>query len=230
MNKLVSIGAKAVLVGWLSSVGCGCVSAIVDAAMAKQGFHRATREQMLREATPSFPAPEAKTVIESRPKEKLVGKWSSSRVQDSRTALLSMGYDGPSMTMTSHTTYWLFEDGVAKTLIKINGKETTWNGDWDYHDGILTISGAGGDGKKHEADMKVLWYGDDEFELRHADVSKYEAMLGVGGAKSVKCRYEANGILHTQMIIVSTAKGQQNESAMIMVEAPQIFEREGDAE
>lgn len=230
MNKLVSFGTKAALVGGLMFVGSGCVSAMVDAAMAKQGFHRATREQMLRDTTPSFPAPETRKALAPLLKEKLVGKWSSSRVLDTRTALLSLGYDGPSMTMTSHTTYWLFEDGVAKVLIKINGKETTWNGDWDYRDDILTISGAGGDGKKHEADMKVLWYGDDEFELRYADVSKYEDMLGVGGAKSVKCRYEPNGILHTQMIISSTANGRANDAATIMVEGPQIFERDGDAE
>ena len=228
MNKLIVLGARVICVGGMISLCGGCVSAIVDAAMAKQGFHRATREQMLRESTPSFAAPEVRKALAPLPKEKLVGKWSSSRVMDTRTALLSLGYDGPSMTMTSHTTYWLFEDGVAKMLIKMNGNETTWNGDWDYRDGILTISGAGGDGKKHEADMKVLWYGNNEFELRHADLSKYEAMLGVGGAKSVKCRYEANGILHTQMII--TANDRQNDGATIMVEGPQIFERDGEVE
>ena len=230
MKTLTHSGAAIITLGAMIVLNSGCVSAMVDAAMAKHGYHRATREQMLRSTTPSFQAPEAKTAIKSLPKEKLVGKWATSYVIDTRTALLSLGYDGPSQTMTSHQTYWLFEDGTCKTLMSMNGKDTTWNGNWDYRDGILTISGAGGDGKTHEADLKLLWYGENEFETRFADLSKYEDMLRAAKPKSVKCRYEPSGILHTELIITSVANGKENESATISVQSPQIFEREGDAE
>lgn len=205
----------------------GCVSAMVESHLAKQGYKKATREQMLMPATPSFPSPEPKTAIAALPREKLLGRWSCSYVGDSRNSLLSMGYAGPSQTLTSHQTYWFFDDGACKTLIKMGGKETSWNGNWSYRDGILTISGAGGDGGQYSQDLKLYWYGNDEFEVRFADVRQYEKMLiKPESVKSAVCRYEPNGVLHTQ-IIVSV---QGNESAIVSVQSPQIYERESDSE
>lgn len=205
----------------------GCVTTSLDDVMRKQGYRRATREEMLRELTPSFPSPAVRKTIVPLPKEKLVGKWTTSYCIEARAPLLSQGYDSRTVTtMTAHTTYWFFEDGVMKTLLKMNGKEITSSGNWDYGNDILTMSLNGGDGKKHEVEMKVLWYADDEFEMRYADVSKYEDMLCIGGTKSAKCRYESNGVLHTQEIIGSTVNGSQDEVGMIMVEGPHILGRD----
>lgn len=226
MNKMKSALMFGTLAGLLAST-TGCVSAIVESQMAKRGYKKATREQMLMPNTPSFPSPEAKTAIAALPKEKLIGKWSTSYVIDSRISLLSMGYIGPSHTMSSHQTYWFFEDGTCKSLIKTGGKEIGWNGNWDYRDGVLTMSGAGGDGNQYSTDLRLHWYGNDEFEVRFADVGQYEGLLSKPDTvQSVHCRYESNGIFHTQMIIAS----QGNESAVISVQSPQIYEREVESE
>ena len=226
MNKIKSAIMVGTLVGALVST-TGCVSAIVESQMAKHGYKKATREQMLMPNTPSFPLPEPKTAIAALPKEKVLGKWSTSYVLDTRSSLLSMGYIGPSQTMSSHQTYWFFDDGTCKTLIKMGGKETTWNGNWDYSDGILTVSGAGGDGTHYSTDLRLYWYGNDEFEVRFADIGQYEGMLSKpDGVRSVNCRYEPNGVFHTRIVIES----QGNESAVISVQSPQIYEREAESE
>ena len=226
MNKIKSAIMVGTLAGALVST-TGCVSAIVDAQMAKHGFKKATREQMLMPNTPSFPLPEARTAIATLPKESLLGKWSTSYVVDTRTSLLSMGYIGPSQTASSHQTYWFFDDGTCKMLINMAGKETSWNGNWDYRDGVLTISGAGGDGGQYSTDLRLYWYGNDEFEVRFADVGQYEGMLSKSDTvRSAKCRYEPNGVFHTQIVIAS----QGNESAVISVQSPQIYEREAESE
>lgn len=225
--KSVKTVAVVALLASLVAFGGGCVSTMVDAQMAKHGYKKATREQMLAPATPSFPSPESRKILPAFPKEKLFGKWSGSYVIDTRNALLSMGYDGPSSTMTAHQTYVFFEDGGCRTLMNMGGKETSWNGNWTYKDGVLTIAGAGGDGNKYAFDLKVLWYGENEFELRFADVGKYREMLmKPDNMKSVQCRYESNGVFHTEMIV--SADG--NESAVISVQSPQIYEREGAVE
>ena len=127
----------------------------------------------------------------------------------------------------SMQTYWFFDDGTCKTLIKMDGKETTWNGNWDYSDGILTVSGAGGDGTHYSTDLRLYWYGNDEFEVRFADIGQYEGMLSKpDGVRSVNCRYEPNGVFHTRIVIES----QGNESAVISVQSPQIYEREAESE
>ena len=221
-----SMKSRLMAIPLLGALVCatGCVSAMVESQMAKQGYKKATREQMLLPATPSFPSPETKSAIAALPREKLVGQWSCSYVMDSRTSLLSMGYIGPSQTMSSHQTYWFFEDGACRTLIKMGGKETTWNGNWSYRDGILTISGAGGDGNQYSQDLKLHWYGNDEFEVRFANVGQYEKLLmQPENIKSATCRYEPSGVLHTQMII----SAQGNESAIVSVQSPQIYERDG---
>lgn len=230
MNRYASKMAMASALCGLLVMVTGCVSAMVDATMAKHGYHRATREQMLLPAKPSFPAPETRAAIPVQPKEKLFGKWTTSYVKDSRMALLSMGYDGPLKTMVAHQTYWLFDDGVCKMSIKMGGKETTWKGNWSYRDGILTISGAGGNGKKYDFDLKLIWYGETEFEARFADISQYENMLKSAKVKSVKCSCETNGVLHSEIVVETVTNGERNECASISVQSPQIYERDGDAE
>ena len=218
-SRLMSI-----ILGGTLFLASGCVSLTLEDQMVKNGYKKATREEMLKPTVPSFQKPELRKEIKALPKEKLLGKWTCSYVLDSRAPLLSLGYDGPVQTMTSHQTYWFFEDGICRTLMKMAGKENSWNGNWDYRDGILSISGKGGDGKRYSTDLKLHWYGDDEFEVRFADISKYEDMLEMPeGVKSASCRYEANGILHTQMII----SGQGVESAFISVQSPQIYEKDG---
>lgn len=206
------------------AVGTGCVSAIMEA----HGYKKATREQILAPLTPSFQIPTLGSPIAVQPKERLVGKWTSSYVMDSASHLLSMGYLGPSMTMTSHQTYWFFEDGACKMLILISGKETSWNGKWSYDNaGILTVSGAGGDGQEYSMKLKLSWLSPTEFVARFADVSEYEAMLRKPeNVRSVHCHYDASGALHTQMII----DAQGNEAAHVSVQGPQVYERDGDAE
>lgn len=218
ISKLMSIILGAL---FLTS---GCVSVMLEDQMVKNGYKKATREEMLKPTVPSFQKPELRKEIKALPKEKLLGKWTCSYVLDSRASLLSLGYDGPVQTMTSHQTYWFFEDGTCRMLMKMAGKENSWNGNWDYRDGILSISGKGGDGKHYSTEFKLYWYGDEEFEVRFADISKYEALLeSPEGCKSASCRYEDNGILHTQMIL----SYQGNESAVISVQSPQIYEKEG---
>ena len=224
---MATLGTKMCVIGTAFLLATGCVSVIVEREMAKHGYKKASREQMLMPTTPSFQRINLKKEISAFPKEKLYGKWTCSYVIDSRNSLLSMGYDGPTQTMSAHQTYWFFEDGGCRMLLNMAGKENSWNGNWDYRDGILTISGMGGDGKHYSTALKLHWYGDNEFGSRFANLSDYEAMLSKPeGIKSVQCRYESNGILHTQIII----SAQGNESAVISVQSPQIFERESDSE
>jgi hypothetical protein len=73
----------------------------------------------------------------------------------------------------------------------------------------------------------VLWYGEDVFELRFADVNKYREMLmKPDNIKSVRCRYEPNGVFHTEIFISAQGK----ETAVITVQSPQIYARDGKAE
>ena len=225
--KRIKVGMMVVSLGGALALSTGCVSAMMEREMAKHGYKKATREQMLMPMTPSFSRPETPKVIAHLPKEKLIGRWSCSFVIDSRSSLLSMGYIGPSQTMTSHQTYCFFEDGTCRMITKMGDKETTWNGSWNYHDGILTISGEGGDGNRYSTDLKLYWHGDEEFETRFANVGQYENMLmKPETVKSASCRYESDGVFHTQLII--EAQGQ--ESAIISVQSPQIYERIGDVE
>ena len=223
-SKMKKSRVMTIILGGALFLTSGCVSMIVENQMAKHGYKKATREEMLRPTVPSFQEPKLRNEIKALPKDKLLGKWTCSYVIDTRSSLLSMGYDGPVQTMTSHQTYWFFEDGTCRMLMKMAGKETSWNGKWDYRGGILSISGTGADGKHYSADLKLYWYGDEEFEVRFADLSKYEDMLETPeGIKSANCRYEVNGVLHTQMII----SAQGNESAVISVQSPQIYDKDG---
>jgi len=224
-SKIVS----ALCLGVLLLGGGGCIPAGIDNGMAKLGYHHATREQILRPVQPTFPMPAVRTPIAILPRDKVVGKWSTSYVIDSRGGMLSRGYDGLTSSMTAHQTYLFFSDGTCKTVQQIDGKETTWNGNWDYQGNVLTIAGMGGDGKQHKMGLTVIWYGENEFETR-LDVPSYEQMMKVANVQSVTCRYEANGILHTQIIMVGAANGHSEEFAQMMVQSPQIYTREGDVD
>lgn len=203
----------------------GCVTTSLDDVMRKQGYRRATREEMLRPTRPSFPLPEARTPLAAMSKERLIGRWTSHHVGDSRTALLSQGYDGASMTMTFRDVYTFFDDGLCKIVMKAAGQETSFSCNWEYRDGVLSLAGSAA-GKPYAMDYKILWYGEDEFEMRLADVSKYEEMARGEHTKSIKCRYEPNGVFHTESIYAMPVRGRVDESALIVVESPKIFERD----
>lgn len=219
-KKTVKTIATCAFVG---AVATGCVGLALSAA----GFKSATDEELREPVARSFQTGEARKPDAARGGDKLVGKWTSSAVSDTKIAL--MKYERVLVQSSTATqTYFFYGDGACRTLtVAAGGKETNWNGRYTYADGILTITGPGGDGKEHSFSLKLLWYSDTEFEMRHADVATYEDMMRQApNVKEVNCSYEMDGAFRTRMLIVADGM----ESVMTMIESPKIFDRDGDVD
>ena len=218
-RKAMRMVAACAFVGAFAS---GCVGMALGAA----GFKPATDAELKEPVAPSFQVGETRKPGDVRGQDKLVGKWTASLVADTKIAL--MKYKRVNVqTATSTQTYFFYGDGACRTLIVMGGKETTWNGRYTYADGILTITGPGGDGKEHSFSLKLLWYSDTEFEMRHADVATYEDMMRQApNVKEVNCSYELDGAFRTRFLMMADGM----ETVMTMIESPKIFDRDGDVD
>lgn len=206
----------------VGAIASGCVGMALSAA----GFKPATDAELREPVAPSFQAGEVKKPDVVRGRDKLVGKWTTSGVTDTKTALMQHKRVFTQSTIATQT-YFFYDDGACRSVTVAGGKETNWNGRYTYADGILTITGPGGDGKEHSFSLKLLWYSDTEFEMRHADVATYEDMLRQApNVKDISCSYEMDGAFRTRLVVVANGM----ESVTTMIESPKIFDREGNVD
>ena len=187
------------------------------------GCVKALPSDVLSQIRPSFPVQDHGEPKVDQGRECIVGTWQASYVSESKNGNLTKGYlHKGNTTLTYHRVDKYYEDGTYRVVLKYSGKETVMTGEWEYENGIFTAKTKDAAGKKTRFSFRILWYGKDEFEMRISDLAAYERILKSSTLKSVRCRYEENGLFHTEMII---GAGNQ-ESAVVTVQSPIVFERE----
>ena len=210
----------------LACIGCISSGKLVDREMAKIGYRRATRAELLAPLQPSFQTRPMVTPISVQPRERLVGKWSGSYPVETATHLLSMGYRGGAKVKVVDESFSFLNDGTCSGRSNVEGKDAAWSGTWKYtQEGVLTISGKYDDGRKYFKITKLVWLGETQFWARTVDANRYaEVLRKLGKFKSVTCDVDACGVFRTQKIL-STRSG---ESVTASAEGPQICDRIGD--
>jgi len=159
---------------------------------------------------PSFPLPELRTPSAPRPAAMLYGQWEGVQMY---------GSDGNVFTGTLG--YAFFDDGTCLQTTIAGDCETMSGGKWSYDQDILTMSLDSGFGKEETLQYKLLWYSDDQFEIRYADLRNYEKMCKAEGVESVSCTYDDRGCLTTR----TTLRYNGMVSVTTMVASPLIVER-----
>lgn len=187
------------------------------------GCVRATVSEILAPVVPSFPVQKPKDIVADQGRRALVGTWTASYVSESKSGNLTRGYlhEGKSLS-TFHRVDKYFDDGTYRVVLTASGKETVMTGEWEYDDGVFTAITKDAEGNRTRFSFKIMWHGKDEFESRIADMPGYEKILMRGSTmRSVRCRYDDNGLFHTEMII---GAGDQ-ESAVVLAQGSIVYER-----
>ena len=186
------------------------------------GCVKALPSEILSQIRPSFSVQNHGEPTVDQGRDCIVGTWQASYVSESKNGNLTKGYRHKgNTTLTYHRVDKYYEDGTYRVVLKCSGKETVMTGEWEYENGVFTAKTKDASGKKTRFSFRILWYGKDEFEMRISDLAAYERILKSSNLKSVRCRYEENGLFHTEMII---GAGNQ-ESAVVTVQSPIVFER-----
>ena len=180
----IGLAAVAVL------AGCTTAAQIRDREMAKKGFRKATRAEMLAPIKPTFSIPKLGPAEPARPRSDLVGKWQLITMSNGRLSYLTSGYMGPVTTTQSVWTYQFFEDGTFTLTMKVEkagsmtGHETNRNGKWSYVDGVLTLFCLDQEGKEETLVRNVTWHDADTF-WAHDDLEQMKKGLEKIGLKWV---------------------------------------------
>lgn len=227
-RTLIGLAAVAVL------AGCMTAEQIRNREMAKKGFRKATRAEMLAPITPTFSIPKLGPAEPARPRSDLVGKWQLITMSNGRLSYLTSGYMGPVTTTQSVWTYQFFEDGTFTLVIKVvkagtrTGHETNRNGKWSYKDGVLTLFGLEVRGKEEVLVRRVTWHGADTF-LVHDDLEQMKKGLGLfwkesGVECAIDCCYASDGAMN----ISETYLEGNEEKVLCMTQRPLVHKRIGD--
>ena len=226
----IGLAAVAVL------AGCTTAAQIRDREMAKKGFQKATRAEMLAPITPTFSIPKLGPAEPARPRSDLVGKWQLITMSNGRLSYLTSGYMGPVTTTQSVWTYQFFEDGTCTCVIKdvkagpMTGHEMSHNGKWSYEDGVLTISGLGMGGKDESFARHVTWHGADTFSA-YENLDQIKKNLGkswreAGEECTIDCRYAQDGVLNINEIY----REGDEEMVLCMTQMSFIHKRIGEVD
>lgn len=209
----------------LACIGCISSGKLVDREMAKIGYRRATRAELMSPLLPSFPVRPMPAEIAVQPRERLVGRWSGAYAREIATHLLSSGYKGTPRVKWTHETFAFMDDGTCSGQSDAYGVSASWSGTWNYtQEGILSISGKYADGRLYAKFNRLVWFNENQFWLRAVDVNRHADVLRKNGRfKSVTSHLDASGVLHTQKVLES--KGR--ESVTVDAVGPQICDREG---
>ena len=229
-GTVIGLAAVAVL------AGCTTAAQIRNREMAKKGFRKATRAEMLAPITPTFSIPKLGPAEPARPRSDLVGKWQAISMSNGRLSYLTSGYMGPVTTTQSVWTYQFFEDGTFTLTIKVvksgsrTGRETNRNGKWSYEDGVLTLFGLEVGGKEETVVRNVIWHGADTF-WAHDDLEQMkkglERFWKEGGVEcAIDCCYASDGAMN----ISETYWEGNEEKALCMTQRPLIHNRIGDVD
>lgn len=226
----IGLAAVAVL------AGCTTAAQIRDREMAKKGFRKATRAEMLAPIKPTFSIPKLGPAEPARLRSDLVGKWQLITMSNGRLSYLTSGYMGPVTTTQSVFTYQFFEDGTFTCVIKnvkagpMTGHEMSHNGKWSYEDGVLTIFGLGMGGEDESFASHVTWHGADTFSA-YGNLDQIKKGLGkswreAGEECTIDCRYAQDGVLNISEIY----REGDEEKVLCMTQMPYIHKRIGEVD
>ena len=165
---------------------------------------------------PSFPQPELRTPSAPRPAAMLYGQWEAVQVTDMKSVTPATKYSN-TMVFTATHGYVFSDDGTCQTTTRVGDQETTAGGKWSCDKDILTLNLGNASGKTVTMRFKLLWYGDDQFEMRYADLEEYRKLLSVGEIRDLSCTYDDRGCMTTRMTIQG--------STTTMLESPLVLER-----
>ena len=217
----------------LACIGCISSGKLVDREMAKKGFRKATRAEMLAPITSTFSIPKLGPAEPARPRSDLVGKWQAISMSNGRLSYLTSGYMGPVTTTQSVFTYQFFEDGTFTLAMKVvkagamTRHETNRNGKWSYVDGVLTLFCLDQEGKEEALVRNVTWHDADTF-WAHDDLEQMKKGLEKNWSKigvecAVECQCTPDGVRR----ISETYREGDEEFALLVTLCPLIHKRIG---
>lgn len=195
----------------------GCQSILLD----RREYHgAAVTDTFMREPVRrTFELPPRRPPSTVRGRDKLVGKWLCHKVSNSKTACyINSARYGETHRMESDMEYSFFEDGALelRTRYTPNTGWSTQSGTWKYSGNKLTCWLG-----TYQTDMRVIWYGDDEFFLKELDLGQ---MARAASTNGIECRmwYDNDNCLHTDFENYCGGR-------MTMIESPQVYNRVGGA-
>ena len=169
--------------------------------------------------------PEPRKSIAPFGRSRIIDKWEEAYSQDSISFNLKGVSIRQSNTLTG--TFSFYPDGEVLYVTRIAGKETNWQGKWNYEGDVLKmIFKNQTSGKEESMNFKVIWYSDSEAELRFANIDDYVKML-MRVLSYVDAYYDDESCkLVTHMVV-----GGKDGAPVSIVDAfktPRLIERTGD--
>lgn len=170
----------------------------------------------------SVPAPEELVVVEARPKKMLFGEWESRQFSKTRVLINNLHRQ---ITSSNHIQKYVFmENGKLKIDLDVNGNRSSMIGQYSYNGSSVTIQQKDARGMVCIMQYKVLWYSDNQMELRVLNDKSMERLLNAGGnIKEVSYSTDDKGISTTSMIL-DTGKSDVNSKVTILT-TPMIFNK-----